>query len=220
MNNDVENKETPKKKSLLREIWEWIYTIVVALVIALVIKALIFDIVLVDGSSMYPTLEDKDRLIVTKLGYTPDNGDIVILDSTYKNRENYYDILALNKEKDELNQMEKMIQYISLPKEYKHRYYVKRVIATPGQTVDIKDGKVYIDGEVLNEEYYSGTTSVIDYSISYPLLVEDNHVFVMGDNRNHSTDSRSSSLGLVPFDAVIGKAQLRIFPLNKIGLTK
>ena len=89
----MENKKTAKN-SIGREIFEWVYTIVIAVVIAFAIKAFLFDIVKVDGSSMHPTLVDKERLIVTKLGYDPEAGDIVILDSTYKNREAYYDKLA------------------------------------------------------------------------------------------------------------------------------
>ena len=69
-----------KKTSLAREIWEWVYTLAIAIVIAMLIKGFIFDIVRVDGSSMFPTLVDNDRLIVTKLGYTPKQGDIIILD--------------------------------------------------------------------------------------------------------------------------------------------
>ena len=77
-----------KKTSLAREIWEWVYTLAIAIVIAMLIKGFIFDIVRVDGSSMFPTLVDNDRLIVTKLGYTPKQGDIIILDSEYKTVKN------------------------------------------------------------------------------------------------------------------------------------
>ncbi|MBP3361549.1 MAG: signal peptidase I [Clostridia bacterium] len=202
------------------EIWEWIYTIFIAVAIALLIKCFLFDIVKVDGSSMYPTLIDNDRLIITKLGYTPKQGDIIILDSTYKNRSAYFDKLAQANGKEELNSFEKLIRYPALPKEYKHRYYVKRIIALPGQTLDIRDGKVYVDGEQLSEEYYDGTTSIIDPTVKYPVTVDDNCVFVMGDNRNHSKDSRDSSLGQVPYDAVVGKSQIRIFPFNHIGKTE
>ena len=166
---------------------------------------------------MHPTLVDKERLIVTKLGYDPEAGDIVILDSTYKNREAYYDKLASDEGKDELSAFDKFTESFSLSPSLKKRYYVKRIIALPGQTVDIKDGKVYVDGKVLDEPYYSGTTSIMDSSVKYPVTVEDDMVFVMGDNRPHSKDSRSSDLGQVPFDAVIGKAKIRIWPLNKFG---
>ena len=215
----MENKKS-QKNSIGREIFEWVYTIVIAVVIAFAIKAFLFDIVKVDGSSMHPTLVDKERLIVTKLGYEPDAGDIVILDSTYKNREAYYDKLAEEEGRDELSAFSKFKESFSLSPSLKKRYYVKRIIALPGQTVDIKDGKVYVDGTVLDEPYYSGTTSVMDTSVKYPVTVEEGMVFVMGDNRPHSKDSRSSDLGQVPFDAVIGKAKLRIWPLNKAGFVE
>ena len=216
----AEKKPEKKKKSILAEIWEWIYTIAIALAIAFVIKGFLFDIVKVDGQSMYPTLDHKDRLIITKLGYTPDNGDIVILDSTYKDREEFYDTLAAEKGKDELGAVEKTLKYFTLPDSLKHRYYVKRVIGMPGQTVDIRDGRVYVDGQLLEEEYYNGETSAYDPGMQFPLTVEENHVFVMGDNRDHSKDSRDSSLGQVPFEAVVGKSQIRIFPFTSVGTTK
>ncbi len=207
-------------KKILKEIWEWVYTIAIAVVIAMVIKTFLFDIVKVDGSSMFPTLEHQDRLIITKLGYSPKAGDIIILDSTYNDRNDYYDSLALEKGKDELNSFEKFINYFSLPKQYKHRYYVKRIIATPGQTLDIKDGKVYVDGKLLEEEYYDGNTYSTSTLVKYPITVEEDSVFVMGDNRGHSQDSRDPSLGQVPYDAIVGKSQIRIFPFNKIGKTE
>lgn len=207
-------------KKVLKEIWEWVYTIAIAVVIAMLIKSFLFDIVKVDGSSMFPTLEHQDRLVITKLGYSPEAGDIIILDSTYNDREDYYESLADEKGKDELNSVEKFINYFSLPEQYKHRYYVKRIIATPGQTIDLKDGKVYVDGKLLEEEYYKGNTYSTSSLIKYPVTVEENCVFVMGDNRGHSQDSRDPSLGQVPYDAIVGKSQIRIFPFNKIGKTK
>ena len=157
-----------KKTSLAREIWEWVYTLAIAIVIAMLIKGFIFDIVRVDGSSMFPTLVDNDRLIVTKLGYTPKQGDIIILDSEYKNREEYFDRLAESKDKEELSSFEKFFAQGSMPSNLKKKYYV----------------------------------------------------FVMGDNRTRSKDSRSSELGQVPFKAILGKSQVRIWPLSDIGLTK
>ena len=213
-------KSEKKNNSVVKEIFEWFYTIAIALVIAFAIKAFLFDVVRVDGSSMFPTLENNDRLIVTKFGYKPEQGDIVILDSAYKNREAYYDKLAALKGKDELSAFDKLVNLHNLPSNLKKRYYVKRIIALPGQTVDLKDGKVYVDGVKLDEPYYSGITQSIDSAVEYPLTVEDGMVFVMGDNRPHSKDSRSSELGQVPYEAVLGKARLRIWPLNDIGITK
>lgn len=209
-----------KKKSALREVVEWIYSIAIAIAIALVIKQVFFDVVKVDGLSMYPTLDNGDRLIVTKLGYEPQQGDIIILDSTYHKREMYYDAIAQTEGKEELSRFEKFRLSFSLPDDVKKVYYVKRVIATEGQTVDLRDGKVYVDGELLDEPYYSGETYSIDPTVHYPVTVEEGCVFVMGDNRGHSLDSRSSQLGQVEDEAVLGKSQLRIFPFNAIGKTE
>ncbi len=209
-----------KKTSLAREIWEWVYTLAIAIIIAMLIKGFIFDIVRVDGSSMFPTLVDNDRLIVTKLGYTPKQGDIIILDSEYKNREEYFDRLAESKDKEELSSFEKFFAQSSMPSNLKKKYYVKRIIAMPGQTIDLVDGKVYVDGEMLDEPYYDGLTTSIDPTVEYPITVDDDCVFVMGDNRTRSKDSRSPELGQVPFKAILGKSQVRIWPLSDIGLTK
>ena len=213
----MENKKTAKN-SIGREIFEWVYTIVIAVVIAFAIKAFLFDIVKVDGSSMHPTLVDKERLIVTKLGYDPEAGDIVILDSTYKDREEYILTKARSAGKEDYSAIERFM--LDIPDNLDKRFYVKRVIALPGQTVDIKNGRVYIDDEVLEEEYYDGVTNTTDPTVSFPLVVDEGTVFVMGDNRPNSTDSRFSDLGLVPYDALLGKAQVRIWPLNEISLTR
>lgn len=207
-------------KKILKEVWEWVYTLAIAILIAFLIKGFLFDIVKVDGSSMVPTLTHNDRLLISKLGYSPEQGDIIILDSTYKARESYYDKIAEEEGKDELGIISKTIKYFSLPKNLKHRYYVKRIIALPGQTVDIKDGKVLVDGVELDEPYINTMTNKTDMSVSYPVTVEEDMVFVMGDNRGNSEDSRSSRLGQVPFDAIVGKSQFRFFPFNEMGVTK
>lgn len=212
-------KKEKEEFSLSREIFEWFYTIVIALIIAFIIKGFIFDIVEVDGPSMFPTLVDNDRLIVTKLGYKPKQGDIVILDSAYKRRTNYYEETASEDNKS-VNIAYKLINYPTLPKDMKIKYYVKRVIALEGQTVDIKDGEVWVDGELLEEEYYDGVTDRIDPSMEFPLTVDEGCVFVMGDNRPRSLDSRDSSLGQVPVKAVIGKSVWRIWPLSSFGATE
>ena len=208
-----------KSFSLKKEVLEWIYTILIALVIAFLIKGFLFDVVRVDGKSMYPTLEHNDRLIITKLFYKPQQKDIVILDSTYKAREIYYD--ALEDSGKDFNFITKFIDTtFNLPQNLKKRYYVKRVIAKEGQTVDIRDGKVYVDDLLLEEEYYNGDTVAFDSSVEFPLTVNDDCVFVLGDNRPHSKDSRSKDLGQVPEDAILGKAQIRIWPFNSIQLTR
>ena len=207
-----------KTKHILKEAWEWTYTIAIAVLVAMLFKIFLFDMVKVDGSSMDPTLHHLDRLIVRKIGYTPKQGDIIILDSNYKDREAYYTRKAHEKGKDSLNAIEKF--FTNVPDDLEKRYYVKRIIALPGQTVDIKDGRVYVDGLILDEPYYKGITFPNSPSVSYPVTVEENMVFVMGDNRGNSTDSRSPSLGQVPFDAIAGKAIFRLYPFNSMGSVK
>lgn len=209
-----------EKKTLGKEIWEWVYTIAIAIAIAMVIKGFIFDIVKVDGSSMFPTLVDGDRLIVTKLGYKPKQGDIIILDSEYKNREEYYNRVAETNGDESLGFFGKLMARKDMPENLKKKYYVKRIIAMPGQTIDLIDGKVYVDGEELKEEYYNGLTSPIDPTVEFPITVDDGNVFVMGDNRPRSKDSRSAELGQVPYDAILGKSQLRVWPMGDFGLTR
>lgn len=207
-------KETEKKNgfNLGKEIFEWFYTILIAFVIAFLIKAFLFDFVIVEGPSMKPTLMNGDRLIITKLGYEPQQQDIIVLDSAYKSRDEYFTSLGID------GSFERAIEYFKLPKGLKRRYYVKRVIAMPGQTVDLIDGKVYVDGEKLDEEYYTGLTVAYDAMIQFPFTVSEDCIFVMGDNRPESKDSRSSSLGEVPIEAVEGKCIFRIFPFDSFGV--
>ncbi len=209
-----------ENKSIGREIFEWAYSIVIAIIIAFLIKGFLFDIVKVDGQSMFPTLDHNDRLIVTKLGYEPKQGDIIILDSNYSARETYFATLAQNSGEEELSALDKIKEGFSLPDDLKKVYYVKRIIATEGQTVDIREGKVFVDGVELAEPYFTGETYATDSAVKYPFTVSEDCVFVMGDNRGNSTDSRSSRLGEVREDAILGKSQIRIFPFNSIGKTE
>lgn len=225
-NTDVKEADDNEKKSgkgynLGKEILEWVYTIAIALLITFLVKGFVFDVVRVDGPSMNPTLVHNDKLIVTKLGYKPQNGDIIILDSTYKDRMEYMESIERTTGK-EMSITDKIAFRFNMPSDlksrYKERYYVKRVIALPGQTVDFDDdGNVLVDGKVIEEEYYSGVTRATDPSVEYPLTVEDNMVFVLGDNRSVSKDSRYSDVGQIPYEAIMGKAQFRIWPFSSFG---
>lgn len=109
---------------------------------------------------------------------------------------------------------------IVFPYQYQEKtYYIKRIIGMPGETVQIKDGMVYIDGEMLQESYGK---EVMEYAgvASEPVELGSDEYFVLGDNRNNSSDSRDPSVGNVNRDQIIGKAFVRIWPLNQFGILK
>lgn len=214
MENNIKPEEKSRNFNLKKEIFEWFYTILIAVIIAITIKTFLFDFVVVDGPSMYPTLKHGDRLIVTKLNYEPERQDIIVLDSAYKNRERYYNDMGIE------NGLNKFFSSLSLPDGLKKKYYVKRIIGMPGDTVDLIGNKVYVNGEALLEEYYPNYTFAYDPLVTFPLTVSEDMVFVMGDNRPESKDSRSSQLGEVPMDAILGKCSVRIWPLNSFEIIK
>ncbi len=107
---------------------------------------------------------------------------------------------------------------IVFPFEYKDEtYYIKRIIGLPGETVRIDDdGNIYVNGEILEENF--GAETMIDPGLAYGgITLGENQYFVLGDNRNHSSDSRVPSVGLIEKDDIIGRAWIRLFPLNKFG---
>lgn len=179
------NAPAPKEETNARtELYEWIQCIIVALIICVLLFVFIVRLVDVDGNSMFPTLHDGDKMIVSDLFFTPENGDIVVF------------------RKDE----------------YKPKALVKRVIATEGQTVEINfdKGIVYVDGVKLEEPYTAEPTyNQIDFKGVQ--VVPEGCVFVMGDNRNDSTDSRDARIGMVDTDLIIGKVLFTVFPMNHIG---
>lgn len=185
------------KKTWQRELLEWIECLAVALIVVFLLTTFVGRTVRVSGPSMEPTLQDKDMLVVYHLGYTPSNEDIIVLNPKGDNKP-----------------------------------YIKRVIAVGGQTVDFKmninhkDGTrfydVYVDGELLEEDYIAEKIASNPQSLTteqYPLTVPEGHVFVLGDNRNHSVDSRyEATVGMVNNDDIVGKAIFRFWPLNSFGL--
>ncbi len=190
-NNTDESREKPK--GYFTEILQWIEAIVIAVVIAMLIRAFVFVPVKVEGPSMQNTLYTGQQLILYKLGYRfspPRKGDIIVLE--------YQQGIF------------KKMSFID-PTEVD---FIKRVIALPGDTVDIKDGYVYVNGSRLDEPYAKGRTD--KRSMSFPQRVPENSVFVLGDNRENSKDSRE--IGFVDFKKIRGKAVLRIWPLTDISV--
>lgn len=212
-----------KSFNIWKEIREWAFAIISAVVVVCLIKTFIFDCVYVSGQSMQSTLMDGDRLILTKMGYQPQKGDIIVLDSNYEKREEFIEAKKLAYGEDFSGFDEFSLRY--LPWEQSvygvaPYHFVKRVIATEGDTIDIDEttNTVYVNGTALDEPYLDeGMTTARGHEVQFPYTVEPGHIFVMGDNRENSRDSRSGSLTTVPVEAVAGKAVFRFWPLNSFG---
>ena len=171
-----------------REIYDWIHCLSIALIICVVIFAFFIRLIDVRGTSMNPTLNNGDKMLVSGLFYSPKAGDVVVF------------------KKDEYDP---------------ERALVKRVIATEGQVIniDFDNGIVYVDGEPLEEDYImEPTTNKIDFI--GPQTVPEGCVFVMGDNRNASTDSRKTEIGMVDSRLILGKAYFVVYPLSQVRSIK
>ena len=112
-------------------------------------------------------------------------------------------------------------EIIVFPYQYKENtYYIKRIIGMPGETVQIKDGYVYIDGERLLSDIYGNELIKDPQTVADPITLKENEYFVMGDNRNHSMDSRDPSVGVLTKEDLIGRAWVRIYPFDNIGVIR
>jgi signal peptidase I len=177
-----------KKKN---ELWEWTKALLIAVVLAAVIRYFLFAPIVVDGLSMMPTLHDQDRMIVNKLSYKigePERFDIIVFHAP------------------------------------ENKDYIKRVIGLPGDTVEYKNDTLYVNGKAYEEPYLEEyKKQVIDGPLTDPFTLEEKigretvpegHLFVMGDNRRFSKDSRH--IGTVPFDEVLGKTSIIYWPIEDI----
>jgi len=233
-NITVEYKEVPimseEQKAKVKNIFEWIYCIIIAIVLALTVRYFVGTPTIVKHTSMWPTFEPNDRLILNRLYRTfnnvPQRGEIITFEAPTENYNDEEDGEGntINKEKHLENPtaiysyepkslIEKFFYNVV---EYGKVSYIKRVIALPGEHIQIKDGKVYINGEELQEEYLpEGTGTHSSGGQFIDLIVPEDTVFVMGDNRGNSGDSRM--FGCIPYDKIEGKVVLRFWPLNAFG---
>ncbi len=171
--------------------FDLLLTILAVIVFALAIRAVLIEPVRVEGESMLDTLQNGDYLFVEKLTYAvnePKAGDIVICyypDSYYALRN----------------------------KDYHSR--VKRVVAVAGDTVETKNGMLYVNGETVKEPYLSENRSETS-GIETPITVADGEVYVLGDNRGNSNDSRNALVGPIPLERIAGKAHFVLFPFDHL----
>lgn len=201
----VEGENMNKRKKMMKEIRGWIFSIFIALFIVVTINTEVFAKVIVEQSSMENTLYSGEQLILDKVTYKfkePKRGDMIIFsENQSKSAHNKWVKEIINN-----------IKYTFKVDENSDRL-VKRIIGLPGDTIDIRDGYVYVNDEKLEEAYIKGET--INREIRMPLKIGDNKLFVLGDNRPVSKDSRT--FGLVDYNQVQGKVNFRVYPVNRIG---
>lgn len=178
------------------EIWEWAKALLIAFAAVWLIRHFLFTPIVVDGESMMPTLENGERMIVNKIGYEvgePSRFDILVFHHAPENKD-----------------------------------YIKRVIGLPGDHVAYKNDQLYINGEPQKEPYLesnksqvNGGTLTEDFTLEERTgekVIPEGYLFVMGDNRRNSTDSRI--IGLVPLAEVIGKTNIIFWPLKELGMVE
>ena len=169
-----------------REAWAWLQTVTAVLVAAVLVFVFVGQPVVVDGNSMLPTLRDRELMLVRRVGYDPQPGDVVVLRKAFRD--------------------------VTGP-------IVKRIIAVEGQRVEIDyaAGTVWVDGTALTEDYILEPMVQQSWQSITTLTVPEGCVFVMGDNRNISDDSRDGALGAVEEGCLLGKVELVLFPFQNFG---
>lgn len=181
--------EPVKKPRPAAWVLDWLETIVAAFAIVTIIFTFAARVITVDGGSMEPNYYDGDRVLVSSLAGEIQRGDVVIIVHSLENT------------------------------------IIKRVVATEGQTVDFdrESGELVVDGQIVPGEVYgtrNGITTVSDMggdSLQFPQTVPEGCVFVLGDHRDDSTDSRKVSVGMVDKRNILGKVIFNLFPLSKLG---
>lgn len=196
-----------RKGGLVSFLVELPILIVIALVVAVLIKTFFVQAFFIPSGSMIPTLQVDDRVMVNKLSYTfggPERGDIVVFDSPFAaaSDDESFVAAAWRAVKESLG-----IQTALVPDDL-----IKRVMALPGETIEIRDNSVLIDGTTIDEPYLSPGVIMQDFG---PQTIPDGMVFVMGDNRGSSHDSRK--FGAIPQETIVGRAFVLLWPFGRFG---
>lgn len=210
-----------EKKLKIKEILEWVYCIIIAVVLALLVRYFIGTPTIVQQPSMFPTLKEGQRLILNRTvritHSLPKRGEIITFEAPSKS---YFSAAEADLENPiaeynyNINNVFSKFRYYVL--EIGKDSYIKRVIGLPGEHVKIENGKVYINGEELQEDYLEPTVETDSLNGPFTdIVVPENCVFVMGDNRGQSTDSRR--FGCIPLEKIESTVWIRFWPLNLFG---
>ena len=212
-----------EKNNRFHNVIEWVICIIIAIVLAVIFRYFIGTPTIVKMKSMYPTLEEGDRLWINRWARTvksiPEREDIITFEEPSKLSYTESEI-DVNNPIAKYNKKSGLNWFINNFLEIGKRSYIKRVIALPGEHVEIKEGKVYINGQELDEDYLIDgvSTTVTKNNLEYGydnFVVPENYIFAMGDNRNNSKDCRN--FGCIPLEKVEGIVSARIWPFNKLG---
>lgn len=194
------DESSKTKKASKNKLVETLETVVVALVLAIFIRATVAEARYIPSESMVPTLAVKDRLVVEKISnYTgiPKRGEIIVFYPPFKDNDMSENFVP------------KTLRWLGFTQNVA---YIKRVVGLPGETLEVSNGEVFINGKPLDESSYIKEKPFYDYG---PIKLKDDELFMMGDNRNNSMDSHV--WGPLPVKNIIGHAVLRFWPLNRIG---
>lgn len=217
-------KEAQKLMSIsprTKDIIEWLYCIVIAVVLALFVRYFVGTPTIVKQKSMYPTLQQDQRLILNRWAktthFTPQRGDIITFEAPSESYVPAEEADLTNPvatyENEPQGLFNKFTYYVL---EFNKTSYIKRVIGLPGEHIKIENGKVYVNGEELEEPYLQDGVITTGLDGSYTdITVPEGTVFAMGDNREQSTDCRR--FGCIPFEKIESKVVLRFWPLNVFG---
>ena len=213
----MKSKINPK----LKEAREWIGCILIAVILALLVRYYIGTPTIVQQPSMYPTLKQDQRLILNRWERTikkmPERGNIITFEAPSSNYISAYDADLENPIAKYENEPEGIWnRFCFYVLEVNKTSYIKRVIGLPGEHIKIENGKVYINENELQEPYLQEGVITDDLNGAFTdIIVPENTVFVMGDNRGQSTDSRR--FGCIPLEKIESKVLFRFWPLNVFG---
>ena len=203
------------KKAIMKEVLEWIYCIAIAVVLALLIRYFIGTPTIVRQKSMFPTLKEGQRLILNRMVKTfnqeLERGDIITFEAPIRGSSSIG--IKASYEEEPSGWFNRFTYYVL---EINKTSYIKRVIGLPGDKILIENGKVYLNGEELDENYLQeGVETQTKNPYMTDFTVPEGYIFAMGDNRTNSTDCRE--FGCIPIEKVESKVWIRFWPLNLFG---